>query len=211
MVSKINVFAEILSKASAGMAEMTVQQKSARTWFRREAEKITKVSDKGLIKSDPTRHVKQIIPGYMYMFMYDAKTKEELPYWDKFPLIFPFNKYDDGFIGINLHYLPPDYRAKLMDALYGLAFSNQYDESVRLRLSYEILDSAAKYKWFRPCVKRYLYKHVKSPLFNIDWKEWNIALFLPTERFQKHSEFYVWSESLKIVNKHYPTKSKKKK
>ena len=56
--------------------------------------------------------------GKMYMFYYDAKTKDKLPYWDRFPLIFVLDVRPDRFWGVNLHYLPPLYRAKLMNALY---------------------------------------------------------------------------------------------
>jgi len=36
--------------------------------------------------------VDSVEPGGMYMFLYDPKTKAKLPYFDRFPLIFPFNK-----------------------------------------------------------------------------------------------------------------------
>ena len=48
----------------------------------------------------------QIVPGGLYLFQYDAKHKDTLPYWDKLPLVFPFRKVPDGFYGLNLHYLP---------------------------------------------------------------------------------------------------------
>ena len=52
-----------------------------------------------------------------------------------------------------------------------------------LRVIYDLLNSSAKYKYFEPCVKRYLKSHVKSRFLMIPSNEWDIALFLPMERF----------------------------
>jgi hypothetical protein len=136
----------------------------------------------------------------MYFFMYDAKTKDKLPYWDRFPLIFPIQEYEDGFLGINMHYLPYDYRAQLMDGLYTMAQSNEEGMAVRLNISYSILKESSKTKNFKPCVKRYLTSHVQSSFYQVNWKEWPVALFLPVERFEKQSKQHVWSESVKKIN-----------
>ena len=103
--------------------------------------------------------------GRMYMFQYDPKGKDTLPYYDIFPLIFVLERYNDGFLGMNLHYLPPIYRARLMDRLYAIERMDQVRESKKLRLSYGLLNSVAKYKYFRPTVKRYLNNHVRSRFF----------------------------------------------
>ena len=55
--------------------------------------------------------------GKMYFFSYDPKWKDKLPWYDRFPLIFPIERYNDGFLGINFHYLHPRDRAILMDEL----------------------------------------------------------------------------------------------
>ena len=44
--------------------------------------------------------------GRLNMFFYDPKFKKTLPYYDTFPLVLPLEPYSDGFLGINLHYLP---------------------------------------------------------------------------------------------------------
>ena len=38
-------------------------------------------------------------------------------------------------------------------------------------------------------------EHVKSRFIKIESAEWDIALFLPTERFQKSSKQTVWKDS----------------
>lgn len=196
-----SILTDVLESAKkAGLAFMTVKQAAARRWMYNEAKKYENVDAQSIMDSEPMNLKNRLVPGYMYMFRYNAKLKEILPYWDRYPLIFPIEVYDDGFLGINFHYLPLEYRAKLMDALYGLAFNNKYDESTRLRISYEILQSSAKYKYFKPCVKRYLYKQLQSQFYLIDWKSWPTALFLPMERFQKATSQAVWSDSVNSIS-----------
>jgi hypothetical protein len=133
------------------------------------------------------------------MYYYDAKHKATLPYFDRFPLVFPFKKVKGGFYGLNMHYLPLPLRAKLMDALYDTASNTRFDESTRLKISYQMLESAAKYKEFQPCIKRYLTSQVKSRFMYIYPSEWDVALFLPLERFQGASKTQVWSDSKRKI------------
>lgn len=135
--------------------------------------------------------------GDMMMFVYDPKTKKDLPYYDTFPLIFPIKKVKDGFHGINLHYLPPRHRALLMDALLkgGNLNNTNMDETTRMKLNYQVLKNASEYKYFRPCYKHYLTKHVQSRFIWIHPEEWQFTLFLPTERFKKATKEKVWEDS----------------
>jgi len=135
----------------------------------------------------------------MYLFNYDPKTKAELPYYDRYPLIFPVQGAPGGFYGINMHYLPYTLRAKLMDALYELSNNKRYDENTKLRLSYEVLKGASKYKLFKPTFKRYLSGHVRSRFVEISSSEWDIALFLPLESFAKASKSSVWADSRRMA------------
>ena len=178
---KPDVFQKILKNASnAGITKGTEE---ARDWFREAAKDVSWVNSGNLVNNSRKTPANTIMPGFMYMFLYDAKHKETLPYYDKFPLIFPLEKYDDGFLGINLHYLPHMYRARLMDALYALANNKNFDEKTRLRISYKILKKAARFRYFKPCVKRYLFSQLRSRYIMIPSNELDIALFLPLERF----------------------------
>lgn len=168
----------------------------ARTWYRSEASKIRQVNEKKLI--DPKNARSSLVTqnvGQMFMFFYSPKHKDTLPYYDRFPLVFPVELYGDGFLGINLHYLPRAMRARLMDALYSTINNKKNDATTRLRLSYEILKSSTRMRYFKPCLKRYLAGHVMQKFLYIDPKDWDKALMLPTERFMKKTTQYVHAES----------------
>ena len=190
------VFDDIITQGVRS-GQIPARTQGARDWFRETARKIGRLNERSLMRGDESRLVTTPIVGQMYMFSYDPKWKDELPYYDRFPLIFPFRKVPGGFYGINLHYLPPQFRAKLMDGLYDYANNTRYDESTKIKLNYSLLQSVSKLKYFEPCVKMYLDKHVRSRFMYVYPSEWDIALFLPTERFTKASKTQVWAETKK--------------
>ena len=102
-------------------------------------------------------------------------------------------------MGINLHYLPPVLRARLMDALYQTINNSKYNDTTKLKISYDILASASKYKYFKPCIKHYLWDHVRGNYLNIEPTNWDSALMLPTEQFKKASKDKVWRESRGMI------------
>ena len=192
------IFDDILSKGIRA-GKVPAREQQSRTWYRDTANKFKTVNERNLMKGDTDRLRSQPKIGHMYMFYYDAKHKETLPYFDRFPMIFPYKKVKGGFMGINLHYLPHILRAKLMDSLYDISSNDLYDETTKLRMRYNILSSASKYKWFKPCIKHYLTTQVRSRFLYVYPAEWDIALFLPLERFSGASKSKVWSDSKKLI------------
>jgi hypothetical protein len=176
---------------------------AARDWYREAAGKLTSNITPGVFerKTDSARKVTTMDFGYMYAFKYDPKTKKDLPYYDTFPLIFPVRMDADGFLGINFHYLPPILRAKLMNALYSTLTNKKYDDSTRVKISYSILQSASKYRFFKPMLKKYLRSQVRSQFLEIQVNEWDIAIFLPTESFKKADTGRVWEDSRKKLGR----------
>ncbi len=169
--------------------------RAAGNWFREKVKQATAsakmraVTPNQLLRRETDG---DIALGKMFFYKYDPKFEKKLPYWDMYPLVFPFERAKGGFYGINLHYLPPRERAVLMDQLNRYASNERYDKTTRLELSYGIL---RRFGRAVPCVKRYLGDHVKSSTVRIDADEWEIAIFLPVERFQKESKKTVWADS----------------
>jgi hypothetical protein len=178
------------------------KEKASREWFRNQAKTIK-------IGKDPIQFIKDndrgfgrkaMYPGFMYFFEYDAKFKDDpqaLPYWDQFPLCFCLEDQGDRTLDLNLHYLRPPVRAALMDKLYSLATNKTYNDNQRLALSYGVLKAAAQFKAFKPCVKVHLKDHRRSRIYKIPAEFWDVALFLPLQRFHNKSATYVWSDSMK--------------
>jgi hypothetical protein len=151
-----------------------------------------------LMKQD-TEHLTNIIqPGRLYLFQYDAKHKATLPYWDAMPLVFPFRKMKDGFMGINLHYLPYGYRFKLMGALLDLA-ADTTDPDTQLQLSWRLLNSSSRYTGVQACVKHYLKNHLRSNFLNIPTTQWLAASMMPLEQFQGADKAAVWRQTRKLI------------
>lgn len=180
--------------------DMEMSEKAARNWYRAEASKVKRVNANEVIDPKNLRtdlNAQNI--GQMFMFFYNPKHKQTLPYYDMFPLVFPIKLYTDGFLGLNLHYLPRNYRAKLMDALYYTINNQKNDKTTRLRITYSILESSSRMRYFKPCVKRYLDDHVMQKFIYIDPENWDKALMLPTERFMKRPSNYVHRESVSTL------------
>lgn len=190
------LFTDMLEKAT----DPTNATNNANLWLREQAQSINSVSNpKQLLTKQTDRMVTAVTVGRMYLFMYDPKMKDELPYYDRFPLIFPFRRVQGGFYGINMHYLPHMMRAKLMDSLYALANNKNYDDTTKLRLSYQLLHSASKYRFFEPCVKHYLNSQVRTRFLWVPADQWETALFLPLERFVGATKQQVWRDSRRMV------------
>lgn len=139
----------------------------------------------------------RIVPGNMYLFMYDPKHKETLPYYDTVPLVLPFKSVPEGFLGINLHYLPYLARFKLLGELSKLTLDKRIDEKTKIQISWQILNSSTKYLAATACVKHYLNDHLRSRFLKINYNDWITASMLPVENFKKAKKDYVWRETKK--------------
>ena len=189
--------------AQEGQTQDFSDAEESRDWYRDKAQSIRSVNMKRELRNRDRTYNKMVATdiGRMYMFQYDPKGKDTLPYYDVFPLIFVLEKYNDGFLGMNLHYLPPVFRARLMDRLYSIERQDNLRESKKLRLNYGLLNSVAKYKYFRPTVKRYLNSQVRSRFLWVPYEEWDIALMLPTQRFSKSKANVVWRDSKQLITR----------
>ena len=122
--------------------------------------------------------------GSLNMFVYSPKLRNKLPYYDTFPLVLPLRRYNDGFLGLNFHYLPYALRARLLDAAGQDKLNVQ--EVKRSRLT-------------KPTIKRYLFGYVKSMFLKIEDEDNLTAIMLPVQRFKKASDTQVWSDSRKML------------
>jgi hypothetical protein len=140
--------------------------------------------------------------GRLNMFTYNPKHRKTLPYYDTFPLVLPLERYPDGFLGINLHYLNINQRIRLLDRLVDFSSNTKFDESTRLMVlgKYQRL---SKIRGVRPTIHRYLAGNVMSHFRRIDADEFTVATLLPVQRFKKAGSLInpkeVWKESQAII------------
>jgi hypothetical protein len=140
------------------------------------------------ISRDAFRKNKRFMTGKLYCFFYDPIGKADLPYYDKFPMVLVLEKYADGFLGLNLHYLPYALRSGLINSLS--LNNNKKDNTTR---AINIMSAS----FFEPCIKHYLFGHVASKMMYINPDEWEKAILLPIEAFRKSNKTAVWAESKK--------------
>lgn len=197
---KPTIYTKLLQE---GEKETFKRIEDSRKWFRTRATQVSKnklAPTKIMEHLDHTaiiRNPRQI--GSLFFYNYMPKTRKDLQYYDTFPIVFPFKILKDGFLGLNLHYLPIPYRASLMDNLYMLLnSSNMKEDTTRLaKLKYSVIESKRQLYLAYPCIHRYLNKYIRTQIAFIPPKEWELALFLPMQRFQKKAETVVWKDSIR--------------
>jgi len=182
-------------KDSLAKEGLSIRTNQAREWLRSKVQTL-KPSRQALL-ADRQRLKNNAIIGRMYFYFYDPKTKDKLPYYDRFPLVLPIEQYNDGFLGLNLHYIHPKQRMILLDKLSEYANNNKFDKTTKLRLSYDLLSKASKTYEVNACIKRYLFNHVESRFLEITADEWDIAALLPVSLFVGATANKVYAESRK--------------
>jgi hypothetical protein len=132
------------------------------------------------IMSNNERNRDNTVIGKMYFFWYDPKHKDTLPMYDRFPLVFPIERYPDGFLGLNLHYLSFGERRALLNTMMKFRNNNKMNATTKLRVTYDLLNNTGRIAGaMRPCIKRYLFSQVRSSFVEVTADEWDKAIQLP--------------------------------
>ena len=172
----------------------------AKAWFIRHLHELSgKINRNKLLMDDRLvrAHGRPQV-GKMCLFVYNAKHKDSLPYFDRFPLVLMMESTPDGFTGLNLHYLHPLARAAFLDKLLALD-NGPLSDTTKLKLKYSFLKKAATLSEFAPCYKRYLTDHVQSRISVVLGSDFPVACFLPTENFSGASKDKVWRDTKKRI------------
>ena len=187
----------LITKYQEQIAKIKESAKKAQDWF---LKKVKTISGNEVMASDRPRLISREqlnvkLTGRMVMYYYDPKGKDTLPYYDRFPLAIIVKINKKGFMALNLHYLPYNMRAKLLNGLFTIYKTKHLDENKKLQLSYDMLRSKSLLRYYQPCLKQYLFGHVRSKFYVVDPEEWEMVLTLPTERFEKKGKQVVWEQS----------------
>ena len=194
-----------LAQQKTGAQLQSMSQQSFK-WL---GQKIAALRNPGNIPSaisrEDFRKVSQFAIGGLYYFYYNPIGKDDLPYYDRFPLVLMLERYPDGFLGLNLHYLPLKYRVAFMDKLMDYATMTPENEIKKMRVTYDILNASRRLKEFRPCIKRYLTTQIQSKILMVQPNEWDIAVFLPIYQFKKARAERVWEDSVEQIRNVAPS------
>jgi hypothetical protein len=201
MANAENIFANV--QANAGDNKRSFQ------WYQKQVQNLRRAgqmrSTNQIMQSGQANFVNRINPGEMYLFQYDPKHKDKLPYYDTLPLVLPFRRISggmfgrksSGFLGINLHYLPYMLRYKVLGELSKYATDDRMDERTKIKFSYQTLSSVALLKPAQACVKHYLADHVQSRFLKINISDWVTASQLPIEQFVGSNKQSIWRDTRK--------------
>jgi len=191
---------DIINRLSlnAFRAGVTPRSKESREWFFKKASNLRSINRRELMKEKALKKRTAVdnktLIGSMQMFYYDPKHKDTLPYYDVFPLVIVVGPAKGGFYGLNLHYLPPMLRMKFFNELMKIQGSKLTDDT-KFAITYKMLKRTSSMRFFKPCLKHYLNKHVTSDFAEVPAPEWEVAAFLPTSQFKKANSKKVYYDS----------------
>mgnify|MGYP007004370604 CR=1 FL=1 len=184
--------ADILNKLRVDVNQV----KKSQTWFNHKIleMKSSHVTANSLTKDASLTKKSKITPGQLYFFYYDPKYKDTLPYYDAFPMVFPFSAVDGGFLGLNLHYLGYAERFALFKKLLDVN-GKKIHEQMKMKFTWDVVSAFSSIKGIDNCVKHYLYDHIRSPLMMVSPKDWTTSMLLPVEKFVGARKEYVWNQT----------------
>lgn len=164
------------------------------------------------IKKVKKSEIRKVRLGNPVMFVYNAKTKATLPYWDAVPMSIVLARYADGFLGLNIHYLPWAKRLQLADRLVRATKNKN-------RITYPDIKRAwAGLKipigWSYLIIRRYLTSHIKGNIAVFTWEDYRKSAVNINGSWKKASEQSVframnqkWANQVKKSGKK-PTRTK---
>jgi len=194
-----SILTQLAQEKSAG--ELRTMSNESLKWLMAKIADVRGVRVAKSISNEKVRQVNKFILGGLYCFYYNPKGKTDLPYYDQFPMVLALERYNDGFLGLNFHYLPIKYRVVFLDKLMNFATMGDAGEIMRMRVTYDILTASKRLKLFKPCIKRYLSSHIQSKILTIQPNEWDIAALLPLQQFKGATAPEVWQDSVDELRK----------
>ena len=183
MANQLGIFDEIREQAHGRELSMR--------WYRQKVQDLLpKPQVRQMIREGVKNQKVTVRPnfGTMNLFYYRPKGAAKLPYYDIFPLVIPIGRrLNDGFVGLNFHYLSVPQRWLLLERLSMFQVPSQLDSFDTEECAGEVMalfwSKIRGKRGVKPIVKRYLTKNIQSRFLKIELSEMLIALSIPMERF----------------------------
>lgn len=193
MVSKVlSTVAKLLPKEIESGTEDSLQ------WFRTNVRDL-KIKPQVIMRGLEAVSNTGLKQGGVYMFYYDAKWKDTLPYWDKYPIVVPLELYSDGFLGINIHYISPSMRVPLLQKMFEFTKDNEELEGdARMLIDYDTTQLESELRNAGPCIKRYLTSHIGARITRVPKEQWETLMMMPTAKFNVNANT-VYADSRRKI------------
>lgn len=168
---------------------------NSKKWFNDQVAFLKKrnITQAGIMRSAGQLTFKPV-PGNLYFYHYDPKLKDTLPYYDTFPLVFPYKAVPGGFLGLNMHYLGYKERFALFKKLHEVN-SNKITEQTKMKFSWSMISSMASMKPAEHCIKHYLLDHIASPFCKVHPEDWATAMMMPVSSFVGEKQENIWNRN----------------
>lgn len=156
---------------------MTTKDESLKWWNTH----ISKYQKKGQLAEDYQKMERRAIKvGSLITFSYNAKHADKLAFWDKYPCVILFNDFDGFFMGLNLHYVHPQFRKTLLAKVIELN-KMKIKSDQRFTLAWEQLKMFIKRNGLEISIRKY----IKGRMSGVDYvkgTEWRYVAELPSEK-----------------------------
>ena len=184
---------------SESPSQLRRRSKESLTWFRNRVRSL-KTGARDLYTYSDLTKTSSYATGKMYTYFYNPKHAQTLPYYDTFPCTIIIDMNQTGFTGLNLHYLPPRIRISFLNELFKYTNNQEFDETTRVEASWDLLNSIARLRPARACIKRYLTPNVVGQALYIEPQYWDIIAFLPTAQWNNANALDVYRESREKID-----------
>lgn len=138
--------------------------------------------------------------GDMVIFNYVSKGRLEDSKFNSFPMIFILSVSHDRIYGLNMLYLPPVLRNKVILQLTKSVAGLKLTDTTRGLMVANLLKSYKDVKLFAPCFREYKLDSIKSKFINIPTNNWGLSLKMPIIPIGKQQQVPKFKEAAKQIN-----------
>jgi hypothetical protein len=183
--------------------KLTNNELTAVQWFRKSMRDITKSKSANPTNYEPLlkekhRNLIKRLRGQVLVFKYKPSSKTK--FYDRYPLVIVLEITGSHIIGLNLHYVPPNDRIKLVLLMNSLLFNQKETNLQKTRVKiFSLLNKKIFAKYTGTAINRYNIKNIVGKPKLTTPEEWSYLAFLPV--FKGISPAKLYTEIRTEVNK----------
>lgn len=171
------------------------ESKNAVQWFKDsirglKKNQIGKQQDYLSIIKDNKRNVKNTLRGQVLLFQYRPKDKPK--FYDRFPIVIVLDFKGRNLLGLNLHYIPPTDRLRILALMNTLIFNPKEPSMQKTRIRIlSLLNKQIFTKYLGTAVNYYTVENIVGRPKITAPEEWTHFAFLPLFRGINPTKLYA--------------------